>query len=304
MKTRGCQDLLERTRMKYMIGIRFILCVAIAFLFTEPAHLTVAIAQSHNAATTKDFGFDVVSIHEVQSGYGTPRAPGFTPDGYRANATLGWMIKYAYGRGEPMPLPDGDGINIINLPNWADHRYMIDARVDERDLKAWQQRGQNLELLRSGLRKILTERFHLALHAQQVERDGYHLVVGKKGITFRPAPQGEVPPPGRRYADGGVSRPPSQEEITKAGMLQQRFYNASMADLASFLNLFSDRPIYDKTGLDRHYDFTVNQLKPQPEDAANMLDMFQIKELGLSLRPGRGPGLDLIIDHVDRPTPN
>ncbi len=290
--------------MKNTSDLRLTICMLIAFVFTEPAHLSAAITQSSNVAAIKDFEFDVVSIHEVQSGYGSPRGPGFTPDGYHAGATIDWMIKFAYGQGEPMPLPNGDGISIINLPKWAGQRYMIDARVDEKDLKAWQQRGQNLKLLRSGLQKILKERFHLALHTQQVERDGYHLVVGKKGVTFKPTPLGETLPPGRPYPDGGISRPPSQEDITKAGMLQQRFYNASMADLAIFLNLFSDRPIYDKTGLDGHYDFTVNQLKNQPENETTVLDLFQIKDLGLSLKLGKGPGLNLIIDHIDRPTPN
>jgi len=270
---------------------------------TKPARVGLAIAQSSNSTATGDFGFDVVSIHEIQSGYG-PRQPPIAPDGYHAGVTIGWMIKYAYGRGEPMPLPNGDGINIINLPKWADQRFLIDARVDEKDLKAWQQRGQNLELLRSGLRKILKERFHLAFHQQPVERDGYDLVVGKKGITFKHAPPDEVPPPGRAYPDGGVLRPPSREQVAKTGFLQQRFYNASMADLASFLNLFSDRPIYDKTGLSQGYDFTVNQFQAQPEDTANVLGLFQIKGLGLSLRPGKGLGLDLTIDHIDRPTPN
>ena len=91
--------------MKYMSNVRLIIYMLIAFLFTEPAHLSLAIAQSRNAATTIDFGFDVVSIHEVQSGYEGPGGPGFTPGGYRASDTIGWMIKYAYGRGEPMPLP-------------------------------------------------------------------------------------------------------------------------------------------------------------------------------------------------------
>jgi uncharacterized protein (TIGR03435 family) len=253
---------------------------------------------SSNTATTNDFGFDVVSIRESPPQFG---GTGRTPDGFRAVVSLESMIKIGYGEG--MPLPRADRMRVVNLPSWASQTYQLDARVAEMDLKAWQNQDQDQKLVRSAMRTILRERFKLVLHEQQVELDGYQLVVRNKGVTFKPTPPGSVPPPGFKYPDGGVSIGSSPSDSSVRGHLTH-FYGASMSDLANLLNLSSDRPIYDKTGLTGRYDFALYRSDEHPNDPAEEVNIFLIQDIGLELKPGKGPGLNLIIDHIERPTPN
>ena len=76
-----------------------------------------------------------------------------------------------------------------------------------------------------------------------------------------------------------------------------------MSDLASFLNMYSSRTIYDETKLIGRYDFIL-QSEEQSEISGEMLPPCDLNSLGLELKPGKGPGQDLIIDHVEKPTPN
>ena len=69
------------------------------------------------------------------------------------------------------------------------------------------------------------------------------------------------------------------------------------------------RPVQDKTGLTDKYDVTVE--KPLPEGAgtseARPVEMSAAEianQLGLKLEPANGQMETLVIDHVERPTPN
>ena len=215
--------------------------------------------------------------------------------------SLEWMIKLAYGQG--WPSPRADPMRVVNLPNWSDRSYQIDARVAETDLKAWQSQGRDEQLLRSALRALLEERFRLVLRTQQTKIDGYQLVLRGKGVKLKPTPPDAVLPVGRKLPDGGIARGSSQAEVTPRGS-PVHYYGATMADLATDLESSSDRPVFDKTGLTGRYDFTLYRLNEHPDDPAEEVRLYQIRDIGLGLSPGKGPGIDLIIDHIEKPTPN
>jgi len=73
-----------------------------------------------------------------------------------------------------------------------------------------------------------------------------------------------------------------------------------------------DRPIFDRTGGSGTFDFTVEwhtqlQTLPttRPNDSLGVSLVEALREqLGLKLVPQTGPIDVLVIDHVDRPTPN
>jgi hypothetical protein len=90
---------------------------------------------------------------------------------------------------------------ILCLPGWG-FWYVIDARVAENDIHAWQAQGKNQELLRSAMRALLKERFRLVLHEQQTKIPVYNLVVSRKGIRFKPSAPGAVLPVGYKFPDG------------------------------------------------------------------------------------------------------
>jgi uncharacterized protein (TIGR03435 family) len=58
-----------------------------------------------------------------------------------------------------------------------------------------------------------------------------------------------------------------------------------MQDLADFLCIMSGRiPVRDRTGLTGHYDFTIRQTPPVPDE--NHVYSYSVGHLGLQVRPG------------------
>jgi uncharacterized protein (TIGR03435 family) len=81
------------------------------------------------------------------------------------------------------------------------------------------------------------------------------------------------------------------------------FHGATMQDFAyRMLFLFgSVGPVRDRTGLTGRYDFRVLQVPAPGEDAGFG---YSVTDLGLELKRGTENRPILVIDHVERPTPN
>ena len=92
------------------------------------------------------------------------------------------------------------------------------------------------------------------------------------------------------------------------------FYNATAADLAYVLHRASGviggqhggqidvLPVRDKTLLTGRYDFTITLLPKDPE--ANGVYRYSLKHLGLAIQRGTEQRPALVIDHIERPSPN
>jgi uncharacterized protein (TIGR03435 family) len=77
----------------------------------------------------------------------------------------------------------------------------------------------------------------------------------------------------------------------------------------------SERPVIDKTGLDKQYDFKLSfapdlppgfpreKLPPGLLDRPSIFDALS-DQLGLKLRAEKGPVEYFVIDHVERPAEN
>ena len=68
-----------------------------------------------------------------------------------------------------------------------------------------------------------------------------------------------------------------------------------------------DRPVVDQTGLEGMFGFTLmfSTFSAAPNVSGNPSIFTAIREqLGLKLEPGRGPVELLVIDSVEKPTPN
>ena len=86
---------------------------------------------------------------------------------------------------------------------------------------------------------------------------------------------------------------------------------ADSADIAQAISsMFGpDRPVVDKTGLTGLYDFFVEATpewrinnNPQPEDVS-VFSAVQ-DQLGLKLEPQKAMIDILVVDHMDKPSPN
>lgn len=256
-------------------------------------------SSASTAQTDRPFQFEVVSIRPHPAGT-MPYPTVFTPDSYSETETISEMIMQAYN---PQPWRYWSRSKIQDAPAWvANDRYDINARVADADVAAWKEvLYQNSGLLRSAMQSMLKERFKLELHRTPIEADYLDLVMNKQTAKLQDTVPGKVKPiPGKtRKVGQGLA-------IEEDGEMQ--FVGVSMEEFAEFLTLMSrDNPVQDKTGLLGRYDFTLpwyDYRRYPNSEFSNPLSRIQIKDIGLTLKPGKGPAYIFTIDHIERPDPN
>jgi uncharacterized protein (TIGR03435 family) len=152
-------------------------------------------------------------------------------------------------------------------------------------------------LLHSALRAALKERFKLAAHEEPAHRTIFELVVAKWGSRLKPAAPDTALPVGVKLESGGV-----MTGIGPRGADGWNFHAATMQDLAdTMLQVFFDGPVRDRTGLTGRYDFQVPRVETPGENRGYT---YSVDDLGLQLKRGTENRPVLVIDHVERPTPN
>jgi uncharacterized protein (TIGR03435 family) len=81
-----------------------------------------------------------------------------------------------------------------------------------------------------------------------------------------------------------------------------------MPDFVLGLNYFVTRPVVNQTGLTGRYTFTLkwtpDSMTGLHDDAAPALYTALEEQLGLKLEPAKGPVEVIVIDHVERPSPD
>jgi uncharacterized protein (TIGR03435 family) len=148
---------------------------------------------------------------------------------------------------------------------------------------------------------LLAARFKLRFHRERKQMAVYNLTVGKSGpkmtestltpekdnLTINPSPRGGPLLPARA---------------------------ATMERFASVLQDLLDRPVIDKTGLTKRYDFDL-EFSPEgtllappggvsgpPTDSPDIFTAIQ--RIGLKLEPAKGEVEVIVIDHAEKPTDN
>ena len=209
-------------------------------------------------------------------------------------------------------------------PDWiASDRFDILAKP-EREVPSTGAFFGGQDPLRMMLRTLLADRFKLVMHKETKELPIFELVVarqdGKLGPQLRPAAvdcaaraaaaKGGTPPP----ASPGPPGPGSCGITMNSGRI--RGGGVTLAMLANLLAGPAQRLVLDRTGLTGNWDLEVNytpdrsQVPPGVELPSsidpNGPSLFTAieEQLGLKLRPARGPVEVLVIDSVQQPTPN
>ncbi len=263
---------------------------------------------ANGAPGIKQWKFAVVSIRKNNAG-GPQHIGVATADGYQMkNLFLGYLIRIAYvpqTGGAPFYSTD----QLIGMPAWLtgdDDHYDVDAKVDEADLADWQNPSRQPAMLRSMLQAMLEDRLKLVVHRGTREAPLDLLLVGKNGPKFKETNPGELHPGSRPMPGGGtLSREEEDDQMTV------HYFGISIAQVATWV-LGAERPVEDKTGLAGRYDVTIQKPALQPNaqqggisapdlgpSAASIAD-----QLGLKLEPSKGQVETLVIDHVERPSPN
>ena len=219
-----------------------------------------------------------------------------TITGYRLSA----IIRHAFDTNEE---------RMTGVPDWASREaFDITARAAPgSDGSA----RQTMEMLQS----LLRSRFKLQAHLESRETAVYVMRVArpdKVGPQLRPSQidcSGFVPGRSQTTAQNAGPQCAITSSSTKvAGTSRLRFRGRSMARLAADLQAIAQRPVIDETGLPGLFDAEI-EFAFSPVDggiAADGITLFTAVEeqLGLRLEPSRGRVDMLVIDSVERPTPD
>jgi uncharacterized protein (TIGR03435 family) len=158
----------------------------------------------------------------------------------------------------------------------------------------------------SMLRELLRNRFALSFHREARDFAIFALTVAPGGPKLKPT---------TISADARPQGPPLVAFVMARTVIRLPARYLSMAEFASLLQRSPlDRPVTDRTGLTGRYDFDLEfapdeslwgGLLPRPEnsDKPGLIRAMQ-EQLGLNLESTRGPVDTIVIDHIERPTPN
>jgi uncharacterized protein (TIGR03435 family) len=199
-----------------------------------------------------------------------------------------------------MPFRDDE---ISGLPDWSkDARFDILAKVDPDDVETYKKianptmqeviakfavRQSTDQMLM--MQSLMRERFKLHVHWEPKERNVYALTVAKGGLKLKPAAD---PKHGEMYFGRG--------HLNGKGV--------PLSFLAGLLAIPSNRTVVDKTGVDGAYDFELHYrpLDNPTDTESSDPDFFTAiqEQLGLKLQATKANVPVLVVDHVEKPTPN
>jgi uncharacterized protein (TIGR03435 family) len=224
------------------------------------------------------------------------------------HASVKDLIKFAYH------FKSDDQIE--GAPSWLGSEfYDVQAKASDAEAEAYKKLpfDQKMQQPRLMVQALLSDRFGLKASMQTRERPVYALVVAKGGPKLREAEVSPLPPPGTPPPAGAhlpQLRPTGHNQFTASAWPMNM-----MADWLSFFSELGNRIVIDDTGLKGNYDFVLNgvsQAPPQPQGAdgaspdetpTSIFTALQ-EQLGLKLEPRKAPVQVLVIDHVERPSPN
>jgi uncharacterized protein (TIGR03435 family) len=241
--------------------------------------------------------FEVASI-VPQKGYPNGyHHPVFVNGRFTATAPLRQLIAFAYH------VPLNPGVRLSGGPDWirgSEGFYDIQAKGSLPDDLNSDGRDEWGRLM---LRALLADRFKLAIHRETKEMQVYILVVDKGGPKlensdiaekdcFQSAKDGQIP---CHQVWGSPGRGLRARAITTA-------------DLASYVENWTDRPLLDETGILGLFKLETQPFLPMElgaTDPGDLPSQFQVFErLGLKLKVQRDRAETYVIDSIQKPTDN
>jgi len=182
---------------------------------------------------------------------------------------------------------------IAGGPVWLDkEKWDIEAKTgDESD-------RYSPEETRGMLQNLLADRFSLKIHRETRQLPVYILNIARGGPKFKALDH-----------DRGMNI-----QITGNSI---RLESGEIPRLAQLLSTAAGRPVIDRTGLSQRYDLSVIwddapvreggvpglDTPRAPGDNGSVFTAVQ-NQLGLRLDPQRAPVEVIVVDRIDRPSPN
>jgi uncharacterized protein (TIGR03435 family) len=149
------------------------------------------------------------------------------------------------------------------------------------------------DTLRLMFQSMLEDRFKVKTHYEQREIDQYELVVSKPGKLKAADPDTPMTLSGRTVHPGtvGLVRETDGRHLISSG--------CSIAQIAESFSRTLQAPVTNKTNLAGLYRYNI-LLDEDPPNIPSVVD----RELGLKLVRSKGEARVLIVEHVEKPTPN
>ena len=280
-------------REKFGIGSRLLLSTAALVAISIPiASGHTNAPQSQSAQTAAKLSFEVASIKEWVDGKGPAGmvTVGIERSGDRIIsrcASLKALLSYAYHLTRSVP--------VTGVPEWGkagcggtyQNTFAIEATVPA---------GTTDEQARQMMQTLLADRFKLAVHWDKKDMPIFALIIGKSGFKLKPSDinnDAPVPP----HSVGCPTEDPNCHNIV-AG-------SGPISALASLLSVSAGRPVIDQTGLTGTYNIDLKWAgdtatdSPLPSLPAALREKF-----GFELKSQVGPVDVLVIEHVEKPSPN
>lgn len=255
-----------------------------------------SVTPSFEVAAVKPTGSDSAGTHF-----------GIAPERFSAkSATVKELIEFAYN------VKTEDGIE--GEPKWAGtEKFDVDAKIPDTEAETMQKLlpSQRLEQYRLMMQSLLRDRFGLAISIQTKQLPVYALVVAKNG------PKLTLVEPRGQHMPG----------LSGGGRGELHASSVSMALFADWISGKSEiggRAVIDQTGLKGTYDFTLTWTRMEGETATTsepptnqpatsgipidqqgepLFTALQ-EQLGLRLEPAKGPVQVVVIESLEKPSPN
>jgi len=284
--------------------------------------LLLAVAATFSAnvgaqAPTSAAAFEVASVKVNASGDGSRRGIGMPPGGrlMLTDVPLRTVLRFAF---------DVQDVQIAGGPSWLNTEFFdIEAKAPSDQIGAGGQVPP--AALKAMLRGLLADRFKLSTRRETRQLPIYALVVarndGRLGPRLQPAAvdcdaldrNGQSPAPAKPGA------PPPCGGLLQFGHLMLRGW--SMTRLATNLSTWAERLVVDRTNLHGGYDLNLEwspDQRPQFDALGGPARRIEIpadrtgpslftaleEQLGLKLEATTGPADVLVIDHVEKPSPD
>lgn len=207
---------------------------------------------------------------------------------------------------------------VIGGPEWLNKdAYLINGKASDELASALQKmtREERMDRTRMLQQSLLANRFLLRAHFETRVLPVYELVPAKSGIKITPV----TAPPEQKPGDSAVpthsngNLPPGTMMSTPKNnglfVLNGRAIKMPLLIRVIAGNI-TDRPIVDHTGFTGSFDITDLTWAPlgqggstDPSDTPSLVGALKEK-LGLTIVPARAPIEVLVIDSIERPTPN
>jgi uncharacterized protein (TIGR03435 family) len=203
------------------------------------------------------------------------------------NTQLGSIVGYAY--------------HLTNLGLELEGNYRLPDGWNWYDIEAIAPGSPGDDELRLMFQTLLEDRFKLSVHRETKQGFIYDLVIGKGGSKLKPAaPEIQVTVDGKPIHAGAVGVVGGLDGPHLVGN------GATAEQLASSLIGQLKAVVRDRTGLVGTFSYNVVFARDDPSDLSGLptLESALQQELGLRLEKNKGTVEVLVVDHVEKPTPN